>query len=221
MRKFKDTEKLIYKMLTENTGKHILDSGGFYGRHWQENQRKSIDDFANESEEIYYFDKDSKDFSRRVSVFHYLTNNLELDYICNEFNELQNNHNNWDSDLYGVSKEAWEYLDAMFETEVKYSFNTYNGDSDLSQVLQGSYIDIYGEPYLIIQIHNGCDVRGGYTDAKLFKMEDEYMIHKYLQEYKDLDEIQEELNYIDELTDYWDESIKYTSEEVRELIEIK
>jgi len=29
------TETVIYKMLTENTGKHFLDSGGEYGRHWQ------------------------------------------------------------------------------------------------------------------------------------------------------------------------------------------
>ena len=29
-------------MLTENTGKHMLDSGGAYGRHWERNQKKSF-----------------------------------------------------------------------------------------------------------------------------------------------------------------------------------
>ena len=38
-------------------------------------------------------------------------------------------------------------------------------------MLQGSYLDINGESYLLLQIHNGADVRGGYTNAKLFKME--------------------------------------------------
>jgi len=28
-----DTKKIVANMLTENTGKHILDSGGAYGRH--------------------------------------------------------------------------------------------------------------------------------------------------------------------------------------------
>jgi len=35
----KDTKKVIYKMLTENTGVHMCDSGGENGRHWQRNQK--------------------------------------------------------------------------------------------------------------------------------------------------------------------------------------
>ena len=42
------TAKIIYKMLTESTGKHMLDSGGAYGRHWERNQKKSFKDFKNE-----------------------------------------------------------------------------------------------------------------------------------------------------------------------------
>ena len=30
--------------------------------------------------------------------------------------------------------------------------------------------------YVLLQIHNGCDVRGGYTDAKLFKLNDDYFV---------------------------------------------
>lgn len=32
------TKHLIYEMLTENTGRHMLDSGGAYGRNWERNQ---------------------------------------------------------------------------------------------------------------------------------------------------------------------------------------
>ena len=32
MKKFTDTQKLVYAMLKENTGRHMLDSGGAYGR---------------------------------------------------------------------------------------------------------------------------------------------------------------------------------------------
>ena len=36
------TQKAIYKMLTENTGVAMCDSGGDDGRHWQRNQKKII-----------------------------------------------------------------------------------------------------------------------------------------------------------------------------------
>ena len=49
----KNTKQLIYKMLTQNTGAHFLDSGGAYGRNWERNQVKTIEDFENEHEEIY------------------------------------------------------------------------------------------------------------------------------------------------------------------------
>ena len=42
-----DIKKTIYKMLTENTGTHFLDSGGGNGRNWQRNQIKTIKDFQN------------------------------------------------------------------------------------------------------------------------------------------------------------------------------
>ena len=78
--------------------------------------------------------------------------------------------------------------------ECKYdTFNTCNGDSDLSQVLQGAWLeDADGDSYLLLQIHGGCDVRGGYTDAKLFKVEYDWQIHPYIQEYIDSYEIEEE-----------------------------
>ncbi len=38
------TEKKIAEMLKENTGRHMLDSGGAYGRHWERNQDKTFED---------------------------------------------------------------------------------------------------------------------------------------------------------------------------------
>ena len=54
------------------------------------------------------------------------------------------------------------------------SFNSYNYDSNLSQVIQGTWGEFDGEPYVLLQVHQGCDVRGGYTDAKLFKIDDDH-----------------------------------------------
>lgn len=234
----RDVKQLVYEMLTENTGVHMLDSGGTDGRMWQRNQKKTIHDFENEDEEMYQLDAKYKEIYRTVSVFHYLTNNLEIDDICEEFNLIQDESDNWDADadVYGVSKEAWGYLNNLAEIDyeeeslesVKYldlevsrTWNTYNGESDLSQILQGANLTIDDENYVLIQIHNGADARGGYTDAKLFKME-EYAIHEYLQDWKDSSEIEEDIleGYVEILTDYWDENRKYTNEEAINILEL-
>ena len=199
MRKFTDTQKLVYAMLTENTGRHMLDSGGAYGRHWERNQAKTIEDFDNEQEQTIekseWTDKNGETYTeyvRTVSVFHFLSE-LELDYVCNKFNELNTDCKDWDGDFgWGVSQKGNDFLD-LVGMEIKQEFNTCNGDSDLSQVLRGAWLeDADGDTYLLLQIHGGCDVRSGYTDAKLFKVEYHWHIHPYLQDFMYSDEIEEE-----------------------------
>lgn len=220
-----NVQKLVYGMLTENTGKHMCDSGFSEGRGWQKNQKKTIEDFNNEDEETYEFDYKHGDITRTVSVFHYLTNNLELDELCDEFNQIQEESDNWKSDIHGVSWQAYDHLDSFEEgIEGTRSWNTYNGDSDLSQILQGADIEIDGEQYVLIQIHNGADARGGYTDGKLFKRGDhcDYMIHEYLQEYQDSYDLDEALReeYIETFSDYYEGSSKtYTIKEVNKRLE--
>lgn len=190
------TKKLIYEMLTECTGKHMCDSGFSDGRHWQRNQKKTIEDFENEPKEHIY--KDGDYIYRDLSVFHYLSE-LQLDNICNEFNKINTNCQDWDATtnddnfIYGVSKEAWHELTEFNDVTIVRTWNTYNGESDLTQVLQGSNLTINDEEYILIQIHNGADVRGGYTNAKLFKLNDEGMIHSYLYEWSEQEELEQRL----------------------------
>ena len=175
------TKELIFSMLIENTGSHFLDSGGAYGRAWERNQGKTIEDFEREPEERIVWTGDY--LERTVSVFHYLSQ-LETDDLCDEFNSMP--CKDWDCEaLYGVSETQWNWLNELGDLKVEHTFNTYNGDSDLSQILQGSWLTINDEQYLLLQIHGGCDARGGYTDAKLFKPREEYYIHEYLREYMD------------------------------------
>ena len=222
-----NTKELVFSMLTENTGTHMCDSGGDNGRMWQRNANKCVADFENEPAELYQYDQKYNEIHRTVSVFHYLTHNLEVDEIAFNFNELNTNAKDWDADckeddasLYGVSLNAWLDLVTSNEVEVSRSWNTYNGDSDLSQILQGANLTINEEYYVLIQIHGGADARGGYTDAKLFKCDEDGMIHEYLREYADSCEILEELEYIDSMVDYWDDSIVYKGKEL-EAIKIK
>ncbi len=197
------TKELIYEMLTECTGKHMCDSG-FYGRHWERNQKKSIEDFENEPEEHIY--KEGEYIYRDLSVYHYLSE-LELNDICDRFNRIQSQSDNWDSDfnsndfVYGVSSEAQQVLEHHNEVTINRSWNTYNGESDLVQTLQGANLTINEEEYILIQIHNGADVRGGYTDAKLFKLNDDYLIHSYLFEYEEQEELEQRYNESKEETE--------------------
>jgi hypothetical protein len=182
-----NVQNKIYEMLTENTGKHFLDSGMNSNRHWQRNQKKTIEDFRNEPEQ-----------------------NFEV--ITSEINPCE---------PYGVGVDAWDYLKEHGLNEDKIRvFNTYNGESDLSQTLQGAnlelFIDGQYEYYTLLQIHGGADVRGGYTDAVLFKCE-EGIINEYLSSYMDSYALNDELEFIDEFTDYYDETIIYRFEQAEQI----
>ena len=167
-------QNLTYKMLAEGTGLHMLDSGGGEGRHWQKNQKRTTQDFMNDPE--VDFDSEgatnSHEVAYTISVFHYLSSTLELDELCDSFNKKR--VGDWDGDTHGVSASGQKWLEKM-SLELGDTFNTYNGESSLSQVLQGTICERDCKTYVLLQIHNGCDVRGGYTDAKLFLLENEYM----------------------------------------------
>jgi hypothetical protein len=226
-RKTNSVQRLVFKMVTENTGVHFLDSGFSNGRMWQRNQKKTIQDFMNEDEEKYVFNDKYGELERTVSVFHYLSG-LDLDDVCTKFNLRNNKEDNWDGNVgeleecYGVSARAGHWLMDNHEVDVKYTFNTYNGDSDLSQIIQGSQLEINGDSYFLIQVHGGADARGGYTDAKLFKQN--YWscgIHEYLQEYKDRSETKEDLEerYIDDVEDAYDKTIKHKATYILERLD--
>ena len=197
-------------MLTENTGVHFLDSGFSNGRHWQRNAKKTIEDFANDPVELYIKDRNDDYIQRTVSVFHYISTMYELDSICDKFNRIKSN--DWDGDFYGVSAKHQAFLEDIGYDKNPREWNTYNGESDLSQTLQGVslrlFVDGQYEDYALIQIHNGADVRGGYTDAKLFKVN-----HwaDYIWEYKSQSEIEDELEYITVIDE---NGIEYTQEEL-------
>lgn len=172
-------------MITTNTGIEMMDSGGDNNRHWQRNQEKykTIEDIEKEPEVSYdkiTTEKTSEDILFSVNIFHYLQNVLELDILCNEYNEIK--CGDWDGEIYGVSIEQKKWLDAH-NLVAGDGWNTYNGDCHLSQTLQGTNLtrpenssNFEYPDYVLIQIHQGADVRGGYTDAKLFKMVDgEYL----------------------------------------------
>ena len=173
-------DQTIAAMLTENTGTHMLDSGGAAGRAWQQNLGLTVDDFKAQpsaTADIYvreYKGETVAEVIPCVNVFHLLTAGcVELDEYCHDFNAMP--VDDWKGDHSGVSFSGQQYLDTcLFTTEENGGFNTYNWAANHSTVFSGTMLERaceYGpEKYILIQIHGGADVRGGYTDAKLFKL---------------------------------------------------
>jgi len=163
-------KETIVSMLTENTGRSILDSGGIYGRNFERNKGKDVAYYESTPQATLEISKygDNWEALPTVSIFHLLTQTLGLDSYCKEFNTLEvGNHN---GDYYGTDWNQCEWLKENEFEGVGEGFNTYNWASNHSQILQGQELNRDGETYVLLQIHGGCDARGGYTDAKLFKV---------------------------------------------------
>jgi hypothetical protein len=163
------TEQVLFEMLTENTGTHMADSGGDYGRHWQRNAKKSLEDFKNEPHATI----DPKYGDSSLSTFHYLRERLDFSEGMNlMLEDFAKKH----------PEESWRetvalFLDALGVTErdesiedARWEFNTYNFDRFMvSQTMQGYFFYLGSKEYVALQIHGGADVRGGYTAPKIFK----------------------------------------------------
>ncbi len=159
-------EEAITEMLKEPTGVSICDSGGAYGRHWQRNQL--IKDFGELTRFVYTIDDYDGHIYGIINIYHFLTERLEVTELSSKLTSilttmtvdtLMNRLENW----------RWKKI---------YGENSYNRNSMLSQVIQYTVMESpEGDFYVILQIHNSCDVRGGYTQPRVFALkciDDEY-----------------------------------------------
>lgn len=200
------TRAKIAEMLTENTGRHFLDSGGAYGRHWEHNQGR---EFAAEPAGSLRFEHGY--INTTLSVFHWLADKLDynpaLDALYRDWAnrddqvELDNPEGYYDLDdcdedalraIRAEHKGCEDYGHHLHSAEQfandvckgrgiygdgdPISQNTYNGECMLSQVLQFVYWEDDDGAHVLLQIHGGCDVRGGYTDPVAFDVCEELSI---------------------------------------------
>lgn len=167
-KKYTMTEKKLHQMLIENTGVNYLDSGGYNNRSWQKN--REIKDFRDTPVMTVDIYKDEILFSK--SVFHYLRDQIEY---TKESAKMTT-----DMTRYGKKNDVWglclaeDYVEKVLKVPF-WTFNTYNGESLLEQVLQAVTFSQNDKNYIALQIHGGCDVRGGYTEPVVFEMPDEYL----------------------------------------------
>jgi hypothetical protein len=163
------TQVAIYEMLTENTGGSILDSGGAYGRNWERNQKKTLEDFRTGPSAWI----ESKYGIVAKSLFWHLVDHLTPDESLrayfDKFAEL-----NPDDGYYELMDLWLDSLGTGPEDDfysARWSFNSYNFENWLpNQTIQGTFFKLNDEDYLILQVHGGCDVRGGYTKPRVFAL---------------------------------------------------
>lgn len=160
-----ETKEVLQSMFTENTGRHFLDSGGAYGRHWEMNQGKDM----SEMPEAWH------SYGPTLSTFHYLLGRLGYAAAMDRL------FNIWSVD----SDESWlsdmeEFAEKMHDqrwTDTR-TFNSYNDETFLDQVIQWVEFDHDGQHYILLQVHGGCDVRGGYTKPVAFTVDSEYWYYQ-------------------------------------------
>lgn len=165
-----ETNTVLAGMLKENTGTHFLDSGGTSGRARQRNQ--------------------GRDFDKEPTITLSWRHGLEVTYSTYHWlNERLNFSPKWQAqfDAYAAlpenADEGWlalmeGFFDHLREKGHKVggvygegrpsTVNTYNHTSLLSQTLQFTYATVDRESVVLLQIHGGADVRGGYTAPKAF-----------------------------------------------------
>ncbi|MHC4399438.1 MAG: hypothetical protein ACYTG0_07150 [Planctomycetota bacterium] len=167
------TAEKLAEILTENTGRSILDSGDYYGRHWEHSQGA---DFERQPEgRLEFWHRDGElDILPVVNVYHFLKDRLEynpeLDERYREYVEQEA--------LRLDLRSAESFVNTLDgkglygDDSGPFTVNTYNGEDLLSQTLQYVYWTDDDGAHVMLQIHGGCDVRGGYTAPVAFDVAD-------------------------------------------------
>lgn len=163
------TADTLAGMFTENTGRSLLDSGDAYGRSCERHQGMTTADFI--ARPAVWYDADFQ--CVEVDLFHYLNDRLVFDSRLTsawEAFDAERPNDYWSDtldewlDSIGVPADG----DGDFYSDARSGFNTYNFDNILNGTIQGVTFGLDGEHYVALQIHGGCDVRGGYTKYKIF-----------------------------------------------------
>lgn len=168
------TTEIIKAMLTENTGVHFLDSGGDDNRRWQRNQGVDFDSQPKYRAEFSICPIDGTlQVDTSVNLYHWMNDNLHYDA------DLQARFDAWveERNKYTPWLVLMEEFAEEFSRGKPVTVNTYNEQSDLSQVVQ--YVEFcdrsqHETSHVLLQVHGGCDVRGGYTAPKCFRVRGDY-----------------------------------------------
>lgn len=204
-----DAKEVIHAQLTENTGTHFLDSGGAYGRHWEENQESPpwedptyevgrgyvVRNVADHMEKtlgrdrtcvaleaaLYAFGRtDDQQGEAWLRVEEAFANSLLDGEVTEPILRSMGVPEGFVDDVLAVQSEVEPARTPDFgrggEPAEAFTVNTYNHEHGaLSQVLQGVNLGGPYAEYVFMQVHQGADVRGGYTGPRVYSVWDAWI----------------------------------------------
>lgn len=172
-------ETIIDNLLKEPIAHVLCDSGRPYGYRYEKNREEGylkglnpVDAYTNE-------DTKERTLEITIPVYDFLTYNLEKDTeieadILSDLETLGINP----YDIYDVEeflkngKAGNHYISSTGIYDINY-INTYNGEEFLSQTLLWCPFKVDDEDdYIFLEVHNGADVRSGYTKPQIFRVKD-------------------------------------------------
>lgn len=160
--------RTIAGMLKENTGRAMMDSGDAYGRNWERNQQRA---FASEPRVTLDF---KYGVEAVINVYHYLADRLTLAKDLDRKFQRFCARKEHESESYFALVEMWlatfDHVTGLYGEGSPMTVNTYNGEDLLSQVIQFTLFRLDHTDYVLLQVHGGCDVRGGYTRPRVFEV---------------------------------------------------
>jgi len=179
----RDLDALLEEMFEEKTGRHMLDSGGAYGRHWEANQNGAYKNRKPVTLGAKPGPAGEGEIFGVISTYHAMKEYLDVipPALGDRINQFYNLHPDGE-----FRKDFPEFMYSNYRARIGdglggegiMGLNTYNSSyARINQELQMDIFSISGDPridpsetFARVQLHNGCDVRSGYTRPRFFRL---------------------------------------------------
>lgn len=194
-----DTHDVLQEMFKEDTGQAMMDSGGEpqfdeagnytgskygYGRNHERNQARNFD--AEPLADLRFSTWGSKDEDPKLEVdftfstYQWLIERLDYDAEMDaRFHKFAEQPEHSDTPWLGLMEEfasGRPNASGIYGDGDPMTVNTYNHENLLDQTLQFTYWEEGEghESYVLLQVHGGADVRGGYTKPRAFTVNNSF-----------------------------------------------
>lgn len=140
------------KLCRQNTGSNLCDSGSIYGYKYNADLPPS---------EVYITEIDDDYVSAYIPLWKHLKTFLTIDTELTEWLQDKEEY------LNSTFQEDGQMIAEKLDSDDVYEGYTANSDNDLDQSFRYFVID---DKYVLIQTHNGCDSRCGFSDTIVCKL---------------------------------------------------